>query len=594
MLTTTMQQLLDIMFFHYVRIMIVLSILVLMIGLPLYYLARYKGNIQKRMKQMETRFSKGMVYRDNKKNTTRRNNKMTIRCMELDPNFVKECSTQQHSWQLLSLGQYLSTLQLITENNNECQDDDSSNNTNVAITKLLTRELEATIGGVLLKHLGRNLGAALLPMLGITQFESVLAKVATNLASWVAAHILVDMAEKEEDWDPTLTDRAAFPFTLAEIISFANLNQKIRSSPPQNGNNNNHPSSLEWMRRGEIGYDPSFAAAVGVSCSNNTNNTHSTAAASKKIEGEGSNDKECNDNNSPQGNDDEFDAEDLIPNPFIVEEHFEAAIYGMEGRMRLQQEVISATRPAANAERTTATTDTNYDPEDRSLPPPTPIDERLLPGLHMGWGDAKCTHTKREIIRNRLFACLLNKLSYNYYRKEQLQQADNDDDDDLFVAKLNGKDCKYPDELIQALLDSGHTIQICPRSCITTFGIAACVKEDDGTWSNIPIGFFFRTGFERFDGRPAYFVAPHGGLDMSIEGPLVGTNHKTGKSNKCDVQFYVAIEGMCGWHSNHNADVPWVKSTSTTDIYDEGQSLQAVRMAGLLSTTFNSIATEVR
>ena len=56
----------------------------------------------------------------------------------------------------------------------------------------------------------------------------------------------------------------------------------------------------------------------------------------------------------------------------------------------------------------------------------------------------------------------------------------------------------------------------------------------------------------------------------------------------------MAIEGLCGWHSNHNADVPWVKSVSTTKVYTQDQALQAVRMAGLLAVTFNSVATEVR
>jgi hypothetical protein len=140
---------------------------------------------------------------------------------------------------------------------------------------------------------------------------------------------------------------------------------------------------------------------------------------------------------------------------------------------------------------------------------------------------------------------------------------------------------------VQALIDSGHTIEICPRSTITTFGIAACVKEDDGSWSNIPVAFFFRTGYENRDGRPAYFSAPHGGLSLSIQGPLLG------KDKRCDIQYYVAIDGLCGWHSDHNPDAPWLKPVSTTDIYNPEQTLHAVRMAGLLGVTFNGIATEM-
>jgi len=56
---------------------------------------------------------------------------------------------------------------------------------------------------------------------------------------------------------------------------------------------------------------------------------------------------------------------------------------------------------------------------------------------------------------------------------------------------MNGKDCLYPDEFIAALLDSGHTIDVCPRSAITTFGVAVCIKEDDKSRTNVPIGLFF-------------------------------------------------------------------------------------------------------
>lgn len=50
---------------------------------------------------------------------------------------------------------------------------------------------------------------------------------------------------------------------------------------------------------------------------------------------------------------------------------------------------------------------------------------------------------------------------------------------------------------------------------------------------------------------------------------------------------------MCGWNSNHNADVPWVQSVSTTDIYTKEQALIAIRMSGLLACTFNSIGTKM-
>ncbi len=177
----------------------------------------------------------------------------------------------------------------------------------------------------------------------------------------------------------------------------------------------------------------------------------------------------------------------------------------------------------------------------------------------------------------------MTKLSYNYHLLDK--QYRDGDAVKFFTVKYNGTVCRFPEDLVQALLDQGHTIDVCPRSTITTFGIAACVLESDGGWKNIPMALFFRTGYEQYDGKPSYFSAPHGGLDLSItSGPLL---------QHCDIQFYVAIEGLCGWHSNHNVDVPWLRPVSTTEPYDRIQQVQAVRMAALLAVTFNSLATEV-
>lgn len=170
------------------------------------------------------------------------------------------------------------------------------------------------------------------------------------------------------------------------------------------------------------------------------------------------------------------------------------------------------------------------------------------------------------------------------------------EEESLFIVEYQDVKCRFPDEFVQVLM-TDHTIEVCPRTTITTFGIAACVKKADNKWKNIPLGFFFRTGYESSDGIPAYFSALHGGLDLSItSGPLLGQEDDAdggGGGGRLDIQFYVAIEGLCAWHSNHNTDVPWLKAVSTTEVYGREHTIQAVRLAGLLSTTFNSLATEV-
>jgi hypothetical protein len=310
--------------------------------------------------------------------------------------------------------------------------------------------------------------------------------------------------------------------------SFINLNQKLADG-------NMEESPITWMQRGEIAYDPTFAIP-----------------------------------STPEGG----EAEDiLVPNPFVIEDHYEAAIFGMEEKIRSSQREQGG--------------EATYDPDDRSYPEPTPINRVILPDLYLGWGDAKATHTKREVLRNRLFAVLLTKLSHNYDLRKKGQ------DDDFFVVRMNGIDCTFPDEFLKVLCDAGHSIEVCPRSCVTTFGMAVCVKEADGSWTNVPIALFCRTGYESRRQRPASFHMLHGGIDLTIKGPLIGVDERTGLPNKCDLQFYMAIEGMCGWHSNHNVDAPWMEQVSTSSVYDQEQALAAVRMSGILACVLNQIGTEM-
>jgi hypothetical protein len=350
------------------------------IAVPLFYIIHYRASIKKKVQYIESRLQRGILFRD-KTNAP----KKIIRCLELHPDFVQQ---NADDWNLISMGEYLSTLRPNTPK------DDTD------IPRLLERELEATIGSILLRSLGPRFGAAVLPMLGISKIESWMGGIAANIASWIAAHLLRDMAES---WDP-LEDVAAFPLSVGEIISFVNINQKMRTT------SNMETSSLEWMRRGEIGWDPSYYAKVKKQTSKD----------------------ETTDDDDDKDNTTKDDDVDLLPHPFVVEQHFETAISGLEDLIRNQPRVTAPSATPNNAEPTT-TTDA-YDPDDRSFPKPTPINERILPGLYMGWGNVQCTHTKREILRNRLVAVLLTKLSYNYYLKEQGSL-------DLFMVKLDGKPC---------------------------------------------------------------------------------------------------------------------------------------------------------
>jgi len=479
------------------------------------FVFRYRKKIKEQKQLIQERLARGLVYRD-----PTHKPKKEIKVFELHPDFVAKHPT----WQMCSLGQYLSTLRFITDPDDEKDDEGNTIATQGSlVAQAVESQLYVVIANLLIERFGETIGAAFLPMME-TGVETASSALVTKVVGYILAHVLVDA--DNAFWDPT-EDRATMPLNVTELISMVNLNQKLRDGTVQMDE-----PPLVWMKRGEIGWNPSY---------------HSPPEDEKPV---------------------------LIPNPFVVEDHFEAAISGMEDMIREFQQKGGA--PAT------------YDPEDRSYPEPVPINETLLPDLYLGNGDAKVSHTKREVLRNRLFSVLLTKLSYNYERAGQCtKDHDGDASDPFFVVTMNGRDCRFPDEFVDALYDSGHTIEMCPRALITTFGLAVCVKEKDNSWTNVPLALFLRTGYESAKQRPAYFTPLHGGVDLRIEGPLVGTG------NNCDIQFYMEISGLCAWNSNHNPAVPWMERNATSPVYTKEQTLEAMRMCGLLACTFNQIGTEM-
>lgn len=223
-----------------------------------------------------------------------------------------------------------------------------------------------------------------------------------------------------------------------------------------------------------------------------------------------------------------------------------------------------------------------YDPLDRSFPPPVPINERLLPGLFLGKGGLKLTHTKRESNEHRLLCLLLNKLSHNYYKLSQKESLEN-----CFAVLCDGKKCYFPEQLLQALVDCGHKVEVCPRVITTNFGLQLCVREEDNSFTSIPTTLFLLTGVERpKDSQPCYFGAPHGGMDVRISGPIIG------KTKEAWIQFYVAITGLCGFYPDEDQDTPWAAKTSLAEPYDSKDMVRAVQMCALTAVTFNRIASE--
>ena len=364
-----------------------------LILVPISYVFRYRRSIRRRLKEIEDGFSQGIMVRETKDASSSaggtKQKRKEIRCLELNPEFVEK---HNNHWKLVSLGKYLTSLQPClpgssTNTNNDSGGEGEDATRNSMLPKFIERELETTIGAVLLRALGRRFGGAILPLLGITDVQSRTASIATSIASWWVSHFMVTGKLGELGDEASVIDAGSLPFNLNEVFAMANINEKFISSTME-------VKSLELMRRGEVGYEPSLARPL------------------PEETGVGSDEKEVSSKNESA------EVPELVPNPFIISIHWNSAIEGLEKVLMSKTTVTAPDAPNAEAKESSGN---NYDPGDRSLPVPTPINPRLLPDLYLGWGSAECTHTKREIIRNRLLGVLVNKLSYNFYQKEQNQ-----------------------------------------------------------------------------------------------------------------------------------------------------------------------------
>uniref|UniRef100_A0A7S1BN76 Uncharacterized protein n=1 Tax=Corethron hystrix TaxID=216773 RepID=A0A7S1BN76_9STRA len=253
-------------------------------------------------------------------------------------------------------------------------------------------------------------------------------------------------------------------------------------------------------------------------------------------------------------------APDSIPNTFIMPIHYNKAIFAME---------LATINELDHLEKQ------KYNPHEVEVSVPVPVEEVTLPDLHWGHGKVARTHSKREIIENRLISILLNRLSFNNMKNEF--PVRKNDKPGTFGIKMeeDGDLITTPETFIGALQNLGHTIKCHACSRTTTFGLALCVKNKHGTFSSVPLGLRVRSGLQDKHGNPVPAFLTHSSIDLDIKGPTVNGL----------VQFYQNIEGFSGWDSGDYPDIPWAFEGCKRSL----DACKAVRAAMFVGTFLNSV-----
>ncbi|CAJ1939009.1 unnamed protein product [Cylindrotheca closterium] len=525
---------------------------------------KYQGAIRRRLKQVKEEswlFGAGVTMVRGEPNQDT-NVFPNLKLLQVNPSFQKA----HPEWKFVGLGDYLSTLrpkQLPKGFNSK------------DLPKLVQRELEAGLASGLLKALGPNLGRALLPAVGVGPIEGQAQKFGSKLATrWILSQQAASNTLGEDD------DRAGLPISILSVLALSENNAKLNSGEKSSKAEDvsdaddklpgSNLSAIQKMKNGENVHGPAIDTGI-------------------------------------------------LPNSgFVLDRDFHKTIRKLENTMVDQghcadhapielQTAQAEIKEDSEYEDVNTAKDSDidtkasqqYDPNDRCMGEPVPINPRLFPDLHLGHGGALSTHTKRQVLQMRLVAVLLNRLGANYHRL-----ANPDDKDPLFTIRLteDGPAISKPAEFIQGLINMGHDITVVPTSRITSFGIGMCIKESDGSWSNIPIGVFLESGYEDKDGNMAPAMMPHSGLRLTIgDGPLTSKQDQeyddfnaSAISNPLIIQHFIGIEGFCGWKPDADPEVPFNKNVESGRALKEASEVgRAVRLSALYANVLNGLATEM-
>lgn len=272
--------------------------------------------------------------------------------LDLTPSYIKKMR-RDHGLEVMSLGEYLSSLR-------------PAGPTKAASFK----DVELLIGAALLRALGPSVGTALLPVLGVLP-KAV--KAAAGIGGVAVAATAVSAAghadADDADADDSETTTTAKGKSIGERVAVDTPAAVIRAvgglSILQTAGAADLASAVVRARSGWDGHSaPEDCREQATNATNGAaNSTSDVPTDPLKIMRRGETSKST------------FSPE-LLPNPFIMSKHWESAVDGMVDIIR-------------------AELDNSYDPDERSIPEPTPVRDVLLPDLFLAVQSGACRHIKK-------------------------------------------------------------------------------------------------------------------------------------------------------------------------------------------------------
>eukprot|EP00750_Incisomonas_marina_P012923 INCI17182.5.p1 GENE.INCI17182.5~~INCI17182.5.p1 ORF type:complete len:407 (-),score=60.48 INCI17182.5:995-2215(-) len=190
----------------------------------------------------------------------------------------------------------------------------------------------------------------------------------------------------------------------------------------------------------------------------------------------------------------------------------------------------------------------------------TPVSQDLLPGLCAGSGGLRALYTPRQEFYSRYTAAVLNRLIAND-RSSVLNDPSSAKPFKVIVQRAGSADREATTlqqffDILQAEAKERQSVRapIAQYQCqLTVFGQFLCVKDGDNDPVPVPFTLPLRTGVVNPEtGRPIDVPATHASVGLEIQLP--------GARGSALCQYYLGVEGFCGFHPNSGPDAPWLKS----------------------------------
>lgn len=136
----------------------------------------------------------------------------------------------------------------------------------------------------------------------------------------------------------------------------------------------------------------------------------------------------------------------------------------------------------------------------------------------------------------------------------------------------------------------GWSIQGRLRASIASFGLGASLPDDQGGWSQVPLGLPLRTGLLDGNGEEAMTLLPHTALELQL--------HR-GSAARVSLQYYQGSEGLCGWEGLNDLHRPWQNDPANGTVRYLGEPftgerlLELIDLAELTALLHNRLASDL-